>query len=136
MPSIALEWVYDVAHVDLGWMQPIANYLRIGEVPEDGKQAHKLHIQASFGGPYLKCLTNFEAQYVLVELHEGGGYSQPITNRHGSKKLLLVATYYFSKWVKVEAYANIKDKDVTKFVWRNVVCQFEIPHTIVIDNGS
>ena len=84
MPSIASKWVYDVAHVDLGWMQPIANYLRIGEVPEDGKQAHKLHIQAtrftlindqlyrqSFGGPYLKCLTNFEAQYVLVELHEG-----------------------------------------------------------------
>ena len=32
------------------------------------------------------------------------------------KKFLLVATDYFSKWVEAEAYANIKDKDVSKFV--------------------
>nr|CAN71147.1 hypothetical protein VITISV_038768 [Vitis vinifera] len=31
------------------------------------------------------------------------------------KKFLLVATDYFSKWVEAEAYASIKDKDVTKF---------------------
>lgn len=37
---------------------------------------------------------------------------------------MLIATYYFSKWVEVEAYANIKDKDMTKFVWKNIVCQF------------
>lgn len=32
------------------------------------------------------------------------------------KRLLLVATDYFSKWVEVEAYASIKDKDVFKFI--------------------
>ena len=32
------------------------------------------------------------------------------------KKFLLVANDYFNKWVKVEAYANIKDKDISKFV--------------------
>ena len=32
------------------------------------------------------------------------------------KKFLLVAIDYFSKWVEVEAYANIKEKNVTKFV--------------------
>ena len=32
------------------------------------------------------------------------------------KRLLLVATDYFSKWVEVEAYASIKDKDVSKFI--------------------
>ena len=35
------------------------------------------------------------------------------------KKFLLVATNYFSKWVEAEVYANIKDKDVSKFVWKN-----------------
>ena len=32
------------------------------------------------------------------------------------KNFLLVATKYFSKWVEAEAYANIKDKDVSKFI--------------------
>ena len=32
------------------------------------------------------------------------------------KKLTLIAIDYFSKWVEVEAYASIKEKDVTKFV--------------------
>lgn len=52
------------------------------------------------------------------------------------KKLLLVATYYFNKWVEVEAYANIKDKYMTKFVWKNIVCRFEVPYAIVINNGT
>ena len=50
------------------------------------------------------------------------------------KKFLLVATDYFSKWVEAEAYASIKDKDVTKFVWKNIICRFGIPQTIIADN--
>lgn len=48
----------------------------------------------------------------------------PVTTQ---KKFLLIATDYFRKWVEVEAYASIKDKDVTKFVWKNIVCRFGIP---------
>ena len=51
------------------------------------------------------------------------------------KKFLLVATDYFSKWVEAKAYANIKDKDVSKFVWKNIVCRFRVPQAIVTDNG-
>ena len=51
------------------------------------------------------------------------------------KKFLLVATDYFSKWVEAETYANIKDKDVTNFVWKNIICQFGIPQAIIADNG-
>ena len=51
------------------------------------------------------------------------------------KKFLLVATDYFSKWVEIEAYDNIKDKDVSKFIWKNIVCRFGIPQAIVADNG-
>ena len=42
------------------------------------------------------------------------------------KKFMLVATNYFSKWVEVEAYVSIKDKDVSKFVLKNIVFQFGI----------
>ncbi|KAL6342283.1 hypothetical protein AAG906_007497 [Vitis piasezkii] len=41
------------------------------------------------------------------------------------KKVLLIATNYFSKWVKGEAYVDIKDKDVSKFVWKNIVSDLE-----------
>ena len=51
------------------------------------------------------------------------------------KKLLLVATDYFSKWIEAEAFASIKDRDVTRFIWKNIVCQFGIPRSIVSDNG-
>ena len=37
------------------------------------------------------------------------------------KKFLLVATDYFNKWVEAEAYASIKDEDISKYVWKNIV---------------
>ena len=51
-------------------------------------------------------------------------------------KLLLVAKDYFNKWIEDDAFALIKDKDVTRFIWKNIVCQFGIPRSIVSDNGS
>ena len=59
----------------------------------------------------------------------------PLLAAPAQKKFLLVAMDYFSKWVEAEAYASIKDKDVTKFVWKNIVCRFGISQTIIADNG-
>lgn len=59
----------------------------------------------------------------------------PLPAAAAQKKFLLVTTDYFSKWVEAEAYASIKDKDVTKFIWKNIVCRFGIPKAIVADNG-
>ena len=42
---------------------------------------------------------------------------------------------YFTKWVEAEALANIRDMDVKKFVWRNIVTRFEVPESLVSDNG-
>ena len=65
----------------------------------------------------------------------GDGHSRTSTSRSAQKKFLLVTTDYFSKWVEAEAYASIKDKDVTKFVWKNIICCFGIPQAIIADNG-
>ncbi|RVW13311.1 hypothetical protein CK203_088988 [Vitis vinifera] len=51
----------------------------------------------------------------------------PLPITAAQKKFLLVATDYFSKWVEAEAYANIKDKDVFKFVWKNINL-YSTPH--------
>jgi len=48
---------------------------------------------------------------------------------------LLVLTDYFSKWIEVEAYVNIKDSAVKTFIWKNIICRHGVPYEIVIDNG-
>ena len=53
----------------------------------------------------------------------------------GNRRWLLVRTDYFTKWVEVEPLANIRDVDAKKFIWRNIVTRFEVPHTLISDNG-
>lgn len=52
------------------------------------------------------------------------------------KQFMLVATDYFSKWVKAETFANIKDFDVVIFLWKNILWRFRLLTVIVADNGS
>ena len=60
---------------------------------------------------------------------------EPLPTAPAQKKLLLVATDYFSKWVETKAYSSIKDRDVTQFLWKNIICRFGIPRSIVSNNG-
>ena len=53
----------------------------------------------------------------------------------GNKKYLLVGTDYFMKWVEVEPLANIRDVDANRFVWKNIVTRFGVPHVLISDNG-
>ena len=47
----------------------------------------------------------------------------------------MVAVDYFTKRVEAEALANIRDVDVKKFVWRNIITRFGVPKSLVSDNG-
>ena len=49
-------------------------------------------------------------------------------------KFLIVSIDYFTKWVEAEALATITEKNVRRFVWRNIVCRYEIPKALVSDN--
>ncbi|XP_020225282.1 uncharacterized protein LOC109807168 [Cajanus cajan] len=42
---------------------------------------------------------------------------------------------YFTKWVEAEPLANITAANVQKFLWKNIVTRFGIPHAIITDNG-
>ena len=59
----------------------------------------------------------------------------PFRKAAGNKKYLLVSTDYFTKWVEAEPLANIRDVDTKKFVWKNVVTRFGVPHSLILDNG-
>ena len=70
----------------------------------------------------------------------GLGYSGTISKRViGNRRWLLIGTDYFTKWVKAEPLANIKDNirdvDAKRFIWRNIVTRFGIPHTLISENG-
>ena len=53
----------------------------------------------------------------------------------GNKKYLLVYTDYFTKWVEAEPLANIRDVDVKRFIWKNIVTRFGVPNVLISDNG-
>ena len=59
----------------------------------------------------------------------------PFPKTTENKRYLLVGTNYFTKWVEAEPLANIKDVDAKKFVWKNIVTRFRVPHTFISDNG-
>ena len=46
-----------------------------------------------------------------------------------------MAVDYFTKLVKAKALANIRDVDVKKFVWRNIVTRFGVLKSLVSNNG-
>ena len=59
----------------------------------------------------------------------------PFTRATGNRRFVLVAIDYFTKWVEAEALANIRDVDVKKFVWKNIVTRFGVLNTLISDNG-
>ena len=95
--SIFHTQVSQVEESPPSWMDPIRLYIATGELPDDRSRAHKIQVQSarfslvdgrlykrSLGGPYLRCLTPEQDQYVLVELHEGicGNHSGGRTLAH------------------------------------------------------
>ena len=82
--SILHTQVNQIQGASSSWMDPIQLYIVTGELPDDRNIVHKIQIQSArfsiidgqlykrpLDGPYLKCLTPEQGQYVLVELHEG-----------------------------------------------------------------
>ncbi|KAL5583578.1 hypothetical protein UlMin_016020 [Ulmus minor] len=51
-------------------------------------------------------------------------------------KFAVVAIDYYTKWVEAEPLSEIMEARTTSFVWKNIVCRFGIPHSLVSDNGT
>ena len=46
-----------------------------------------------------------------------------------------MAIDYFIKWIKAEPLAKIMETKVTDFVWKFIICRFDLPWVLIIDNG-
>ena len=66
------------------WMTPIISFLQDGHLPQDTNEAKKIKKRAAkftvlndtlykkgFSMPYLKCVDEDKAKYILEEIHEG-----------------------------------------------------------------
>lgn len=60
----------------------------------------------------------------------------PFLKAPGRLKFLIIVIDYFTKWVEAEVVATITRKKTMKFVWKQIICRFGLPHTIISDNGK
>ncbi|GKV12104.1 hypothetical protein SLEP1_g23299, partial [Rubroshorea leprosula] len=126
-PSFQTSGVMEIS-TDLdapSWTDPIREYLLNGTIPEDKQEEMKLRRKASrytlvgdilykrsYSLPLLRCLTPYEAEYALREVHEG-----VCGNHVGARTLahkVLRQGYY---WPNMQ-------EDAKKFVQRCQKCQF------------
>ena len=58
----------------------------------------------------------------------------PLPTGRGGVKFTVVTVDYFTKWCEAEPLAKIMEENTWKFVWKNIICCFEVPHSLVFDN--
>ena len=61
---------------------------------------------------------------------------EPFPLASGQRRYIIVRVDYFTKWVEVEPLATIIERQVEKFVWKNIVTWFGLPRTIIMENGA
>ena len=59
----------------------------------------------------------------------------PLPIGWGQCKFIIVVVDYFTKWAEAEPLATITKQKVCNFVWRSIICRFEIPRSLVSNNG-
>ncbi|GFY91031.1 hypothetical protein Acr_07g0012270 [Actinidia rufa] len=59
----------------------------------------------------------------------------PLPQAPLQRKFLIVAIDYFTKWIEAQLLAKITEKNTRDFVWKHLVCRFEVPKVIISDNA-
>ena len=100
------------------WTTTIASYLKDGILPNEKEAARKIGVRVArfvlikdvlykkvFSCPYLRCLGNEEADYVIREVHEG-----ICGNHSGSRSLVhkLVRVVYYWPTMQADVEADVR----------------------------
>jgi len=65
----------------------------------------------------------------------GYGHPRPVLPCKGQVKFLIVVVDYFTKWIEAKPLTTITAQQVQQFVWKDIICRYGVPHTIITDNG-
>ena len=49
---------------------------------------------------------------------------------------ILVAIYYFTKWVEATSYAGLTAARVAKFIRSHIIYRYGVPHELISDRGA
>ena len=111
-------------HTQSGWTEPILSFLKDGGLPFSPEEARKVQKRAArftvlngelykrdFSQPYLRCIGEDEARYVLEEVHGG------ICGDHMGHKSLV------RKIMRVGYFWPTMQQDAAEFVKRCDSCQ-------------
>ena len=61
-----------------------------------------------------------------------GKIAPPASNMYD---FIVMAVDYFLKWVEAESFKKLGAKQMTRFIEKNLICRYGVPHHIVDDNG-
>jgi len=71
----------------------------------------------------------------MEENNDSSDILGPFSPDKGQMKFLIVAVVYFTKWIEAKPLTTITTQQVQQFVWKDIICRYGVPHTIIIDNG-
>eukprot|EP00253_Pinus_taeda_P001465 PITA_01465 len=142
-----------------GWYSVIAQFLLKLEIPPDlsSSQAKTIKLRATkycthenllyWRDPFgilLRCLDKEQSMEVMQQFHSSmcGGHHYWKTTAHkilragGQHKWILVATDYFTKWIKAIPTRKADHRVVMKFLTENIFTKFGFPHKLITDNAA
>ena len=59
----------------------------------------------------------------------------PFSPGKGQVKFLIVAVDHFTMWIEAKPLTTITAQQVQQFVWKDIICRYGVPHTIITDYG-
>ena len=60
----------------------------------------------------------------------------PLIRTSTGNRYIIVAMDYFTKWSEARAVENMKAKTIAKFIFKEIICRYNIPQIMISDRGT
>ncbi|XP_024190383.1 uncharacterized protein LOC112194368 [Rosa chinensis] len=116
--------------IDVDWWVPLITYLKQPDSSTDRKirflalnyflRNDELR-RCGEDGMNFRCVYGREAKRLMREAHH---------------KFIIVATDFFTKWVKAEPLKEASGATIRQFIFNHIICRFGVPEVLVSDRGA
>nr|XP_025653285.1 uncharacterized protein LOC112749238 [Arachis hypogaea] len=89
---------------------------------------------------YLGRFAKTEVKHITRDLNSRADalskLARPFPQASGQVNYLIVGVDYFTKWIEAEPLAIIIAQRSRKFLYKNIITRYRVPHSITTDNGT